>query len=111
METQRCWRCQEHKISTEKSCGHGTVLAQEKLEHVAGVRAGEASLPKFFSVVMIPQMPNMEVEDVVFALLGFGLAQSVFPGFAPIPPFWNRKIYSAIHYILQLCNSCFMRLP
>lgn len=111
METQRCWRCQDHKISTEESCGHGAVLAQEVRICCRCQSWRGKSTQVLLGWSWFPQMPNMEVEHMVFALLGFGLAQVHLSWICPIPPFWNRKIYSVIHYMLQICNSCFMRLP
>jgi hypothetical protein len=42
------------------------------------------------------QMPNIELQESMFAFLGFG---HIPPPYAPIPPFWNGNIYSVPLYV------------
>jgi hypothetical protein len=44
----------------------------------------------------VPWMPDMELQDLIFALLGFSIVCS---SYDCIPLFWNGNVYSVLLYL------------
>lgn len=54
----------------------------------------------------MPQVPDMELQDLMFVLLWFGLASvSPFPWYYSLmPPFWNRNFYPMPFYTRSILD-------